>query len=100
MATNITWMDTVDNPGDVLTGIINATNGLFIVGLLVSIFFIMYITLRARGFPHGEILIYTGVFNFVIIVLAISGGWLAFYWLMFPVAFLLAGTIITVFGGN
>lgn len=99
MATNTTWMNNASDPGEIVEGVINGTNGAFIISLEISLFFIVYVALRARGHTTDEILIYQGALHFIILTLAIAAGWVAFSWLMYPVVMLFAGVILNRLGG-
>lgn len=97
MGTNTTWMNNATDPGEVVEGVINATNGSFIIALMISLFFIVAIALKARGKEMDEIFIYTGAFEFIIATFAIANQYIDFYWIMLPVALLFAGIMVRLF---
>lgn len=94
MTTNTTLIDSATNPIETLDGINAATNGGYAISILISIFFISAIALRARGKELDEIAVFTGAFEFILCTFFIAMQWIAFYWLMFPVALLVAGIIL------
>ena len=99
MATNTTWWNNASTPGDVISGVINSTDGSFIIVMEIALFFIVFVALRSRNYETDEILIYQGAFHFILLILATSGGWVAFSWIMFPTVMLFAGIMIKKLGG-
>lgn len=95
---NVTWMDDATTVPDVIEGAINATNGYFIIGTMITTFIVIFTALRARGYEMDSIFIYCGVFEFLITVFSIANSYIDFYWIMFPVALLFAGIMIRLTG--
>lgn len=97
MGTNVTWMNNATDPGQVVEGVINSTNGSFIITLMISVAFIVIITLKARNKDMDEIFIYTGALEFIIATFAIANQYIDFYWIMLPVALLFTGIMVRLF---
>lgn len=100
MPTNLTFMENASAPDQVIEGVIQSTNGGFVIGLMLSLFIIVAVALKAKGKDFDEIFIYTGAFEFIISVLAIAGQYIEFYWIMFPVTLLFTGIMISVFANR
>lgn len=98
--TNTTWMNNVSDPGAVIEGVIHSTNGGLVIAILVSLWFVAAATLRAKGKEMDEILIYTGALEFMLCAYAIATSWIQFYFIMAPVALIMAGIMVRLFGQN
>lgn len=95
--TNVTWLNNVTGPESLIDGVVNATNGGFYIGLMISIFFIVMITLAANKKEFYETLIYTGALEFLLAVFGLAKAYIGFQWLLFPIALLFAGLMIRFF---
>lgn len=97
MVTNISWMDNVSDPGEVIEAVIESTGGNLIIAVMISLFFIIAISLKAKNKGMDEILIYSGALEFIIATFAVANQYIHFYWLMGAVALLFAGIMFRFF---
>lgn len=97
MGTNMSWSDNVSSPFEPIEAINTQTGGGFGLMIIISSFLISFITLRYYGKEVDEILIYCGAFEFLLVGLFIVIQWIEVYYIMFPVALLFAGILVTIF---
>ena len=97
---NITWMDNMTNMADAPTNINDQTNGVFIFCVIICLMVIILINLRRYGHTIPEIMIYLGIFLFILIVYAIGMKWVAFYMIMLPIILLIAGIVLKALSGD
>lgn len=75
-----------------------ATDGVWSLGLMITVSFIIIISLRRRSYDLDQGLIYAGAVNFIVCTLLILLGIVGIPWMMFPTFMLIAGVLMNKLG--